>query len=576
MTSGGERIAAALARQGVRNLYTLCGGHISPILVGCKRLGIRIVDVRDEKNAVFAADAEARLSGIPGVAAVTAGPGVTNTLTAVQNAMLAESPVVLLGGAAATVLRGRGSLQDIDQMSVVKPHVKWSASVERVADLASTVEEAFARALAGVPGPVFVECPIDLLYGEEVVRDWYLKSAGKGASLAGKAMRWYLTRHVDKLFAGLDPEPGAPARPDLREPVDALVRRAAARVEASERPALLLGSQALAGPGEAAALAAAVERLGIPMWLAGMARGLLGPDHPLHVRHKRRDALREADLVILAGVPADFRLDYGRVIGKDASVIATNLSLKTLFKNKVPSLPIPAHPARVVARLAELAPATPERWIGWRDALRARDSVRDAEIERMAAEEAPPINPLALCRGIERAMSDDATIVADGGDFVATAAYTVRARGPLRWLDPGVFGTLGVGAGFALAAGLLRPGAETWLIYGDGAAGFSLVELDTFCRHGIPVIAVVGNDAGWTQIARDQVVILEDDVGTVLARTDYERVAEGYGAVGLRLDDPNRVDEVLARAKEEAAAGRPVLVNAHIGKTEFRKGSISM
>jgi len=322
MTSGGERIAAALARQGVRNLYTLCGGHISPILVGCKRLGIRIVDVRDEKNAVFAADAEARLSGIPGVAAVTAGPGVTNTLTAVQNAMLAESPVVLLGGAAATVLRGRGSLQDIDQMSVVKPHVKWSASVERVAELASTVEEAFARALAGVPGPVFVECPIDLLYGEEVVRDWYLKSAGKGASLAGKAMRWYLTRHVDKLFAGLDPEPGAPARPDLREPVDALVRRAAARVEASERPALLLGSQALAGPGEAAALAASVERLGIPMWLAGMARGLLGPDHPLHVRHKRRDALREADLVILAGVPADFRLDYGRVIGKDASVIA--------------------------------------------------------------------------------------------------------------------------------------------------------------------------------------------------------------------------------------------------------------
>ena len=181
-----------------------------------------------------------------------------------------------------------------------------------------------------------------------------------------------------------------------------------------------------------------------------------------------------------------------------------------------------------------------------------------------------------MCQGIEDALIDDSVLVADGGDFVATASYITTPRAPLCWLDPGPFGTLGVGAGFALGAKLCRPDADVWLLYGDGSAGYTIAELDTFVRHGLPVIAVVGNDASWAQIARDQIEILGDDVGTVLARTDYEKVAEGFGAKGLRLDDPARVDEVLAEAKRLAAQGHPVLVNAHIGKTDFRKGSISM
>jgi len=186
------------------------------------------------------------------------------------------------------------------------------------------------------------------------------------------------------------------------------------------------------------------------------------------------------------------------------------------------------------------------------------------------------VNPVHLLREIEAALPEDSVLVADGGDFVATASYVVRPRGPLRWLDPGPFGTLGVGAGFALGAKLCRPEAEVWLLYGDGSVGYSLAEVDTFVRHGIPAIAVIGNDAAWMQIAREQEEILGDDVGTVLARTDYHRAAEGLGGVGFELSAPERIGEVIRAAREAAAAGKPVTINAHIGRTSFRKGSISM
>ena len=186
------------------------------------------------------------------------------------------------------------------------------------------------------------------------------------------------------------------------------------------------------------------------------------------------------------------------------------------------------------------------------------------------------MNPLAVCAAVEAVMEEDSIIVADGGDFVGSAAYICRPRGPLRWLDPGVFGTLGVGAGFALAAAATRPSAETWLIYGDGAAGFSIVEWDTFARHKLGVIAVVGNDAGWTQIARDQVTILDSAVGTVLARTRYDKVAEGFGGKGFNVKRIEDLPAVLKKAKKLAAKGVPVLINCHVGKTDFRKGSISV
>jgi acetolactate synthase-like protein len=575
--NGGDKVAEVLARRGVPFLFTLCGGHISPILVGAKRRGIRVVDVRHEADSVFAADAVARLSGVPGVAAVTAGPGVTNTITAIKNAQLAQSPVVLLGGAAATLLKGRGALQDIDQLALIGPHVKEAVAVATVRDLAPAVERAFETARSGVPGPVFVECPVDLLYDEPLVRQWYGESA-RGGGLAGRALRFYLRRHADRVFRGADRKPPAPPAPESDPaPERSEVRKAAARFARAKRPVLVLGSQAMLRVGEVPALAAAVGALGVPVYLAGGARGLLGAGHPLQMRHRRKEALREADVVLLAGIPADFRLEYGRQIGRRARLLAVNRSADDLTLNRKPELGVQADAGLFLTALAEaVGGERQKRWADWTALLRERDTAREKAIDEEAKIPTEYVNPVHLCREIDRSLVDDSVLVADGGDFVATAAYTVAPRRPLSWLDPGVFGTLGVGGGFALGAKLCRPEADVWVLYGDGSAAYSLAEFDTFARHGLPVLAVVGNDAGWTQIAREQVNVLGDDVGTVLARTDYHRVAEGYGGQGLKIERPEEIRPVLDEALRLVRAGTPVLVNALLGKTDFRKGSISI
>lgn len=577
--SGGRIVAETLESEGVHTLFTLIGGHVSPILVEAKALGIRVIDVRDEKNAAFAADALGRLEGRPGVAVVTAGPGVTNTLTALTNARLAQTPLVVLGGAAATLLQGRGALQDIDQLAVVRPHVKLCLKVTKVAGLQRALTRAFAAAREGVPGPVFVECPIDALYPEALIRDFYAASTPQAPkTTVQSALRWYIIRHVERLFDRTEPPPppGFPfALPAVPSPLPLAIGRTQRMIEAAERPVLLVGSQAVVGA-SAREVAAAVSDLDIPTYLAGMARGLLGRTHEILLRHRRREALKDADLVILAGVPTDFRLDYGRAISSRARLVHIDLEPAATWANRVPQLPIPAHPGTFLVRLAHAVGERTGRHRAWLDVCRARDDEREAEIDALAAEPAAPVNPIALCRAMNRHLAEDALIVADGGDFVATAAYTVHARGPLSWLDPGPFGTLGVGAGFALAAALAHPNRETWLLYGDGAAGFSLVEFDTFVRHRLPVIAVVGNDAGWSQIERDQVELLGDDVGCKLAFTRYDEVARGYGAEGLHLTDINRADETFREAKRLRAEGKAVLVNVELGKTAFRRGSISI
>ncbi|KAB2916657.1 MAG: thiamine pyrophosphate-binding protein [Hyphomicrobiaceae bacterium] len=573
---GGDRIAAVLQAQGVRLLFTLCGGHISPILTASKARGIRVVDVRDEATAVFAADAVGRLSGVPGVAAVTAGPGLTNTITALKNAQLAQSPLILLGGAAPTALQGRGALQDIAQRPIVAASVKLVMRVRRVRDLGPAVEKAFAAAREGVPGPVFIECPVDLLYDEAIVRRWYGEGSSKGTSIADRLQRLYLRRHVEGMFTRAHDVP-VPRVVDAVVPVarHAAVAAAATALGKAERPLMVIGSQALA-VADAPRVAAAIGRLGLPVYLSGMARGLLGRSHPLHMRHNRREALREADCVILAGVPCDFRLDYGRHIRRSSTLVAANRSRRDAYLNRRPDIAAIGDAGSFLQSLAEWYDDQGARWRDWIGQLSARDEDRELEIERQAGSSGEFVNPIALLRGIDGIAGDDAIFVADGGDFVGTASYIVRPRGPRGWLDPGAFGTLGVGAGFALGAALSRPGAEVWLLLGDGASGYGLAEIDTFVRHGVPVIAVVGNDAAWTQIAREQVKLLKDDVGTVLARTAYEEVAKGFGAEGISLTKSADIAGALTRARAAAKAGRPVLVNAWLDRTDFREGSISI
>ena len=570
---GGDLVGEVLRAQDVRFLFTLCGGHISPILVGAKARRIRVIDTRHEATAVFAADAVARLTGRPGVAVVTAGPGVTNTITAVQNAQLAQSPVVLLGGAAPTVLQGRGALQDIDQMALMRPHVKWAHSMRRVRDIVPMLERAFRAAQDGVPGPVFVELPIDLLYDEAVVRQWYGAARG-GDGAAERAVQTYLRLRVGWAFhGGLGRTPGKRIEVSPPAPDGARVTVAAKRMLSAERPVVLVGSQALVSPDSAGRMRSALERLGAPVYLSGMARGLLGDDHPLQARHRRRDALRGADCVLLAGVPADFRLDYGRHIRRGSYLISANRSRVDLGRNRRPDLGILGDATLAVTGIADALPVDAHRWAPWCGQVRERDAGRDAEIAEQAGELTDGVNPVRLCREVAAAMPAGAVVVGDGGDIVATASYVLRPDSALHWLDPGVFGTLGVGAGFALGAAMVYTDAQVWIVFGDGAVGYSLSEFDTFVRHQVPVVAVVGNDACWSQIARAQVELLGDEVGTVLAPTRYDRVAAGFGALGLHVDDAEALPSALTQARD---SGRPVLVDVRTGRSDFRKGSISM
>ena len=576
---GGANIGKVLASRGFKLLFTLCGGHISPILVGAEANDIRVVDVRDEVSAVFAADAVARMTGIPGIAAVTAGPGVTNTITAVKNAQLAQSPIVIFGGAAATLLKGRGSLQDIDQISLLQPITKWAVSIKKVNSIQPIVEKALDLAQEGVPGPVFIEAPIDLLYAEDMVREMFMKEAGGGKGLGSKALELYLRGHLYRQFN----QPHVSIVPPIRESLPpkpsnkgAHVNKVVSLLGKAERPALVVGSQALANCTNPHPIAEAIRGLGVPTWLGGMARGLMGRYSDIQFRHKRSAALKEADLVIVAGFPFDFRLGYGRSVSKGATLVAANLSNSEMRKNRRPEIPVHMHSGDFLIELADAAGGGLGPWSEWFDTLRAREVQRDEEITAQAKEPSDLVNPLHLFQRIEEKMADDALLVVDGGDFVGTASYILRPRQPLSWLDPGVFGTLGVGGGFAIGASLVHPGKEVWLIYGDGSSAYSLAEMDTCVRHGLAPIAIIGTDGSWAQIAREQVPMLGTDVGTRLNRTDYHDVARGYGAAGLLLDDPANVDSVLDEAKAIAASGKPVVVNVHIANTDFRKGSISV
>ncbi|XP_033028876.1 acetolactate synthase-like protein [Lacerta agilis] len=579
---GGETVAEVLKAHGVRFVFTLPGGHISPILVACEKLGIRIVDTRHEATTVFAADAVARLSGTVGVAAVTAGPGVTNTVTAMKNAQMAESPVLLIGGAAAMLQKGRGALQDIDQLSLFKPLCKFCASVKSVREIAPVLRKAIAIAQCDTPGPVFVEFPLDILYPYHLVeREMFKKFSSK--SLLGMIVNWYLRSYIGNLFAGAwEMQDFSPLPVNLPKASKGQVQQCVELISRAKKPVILLGSQVTLPPTPVKILRDALEELGIPCFLGGMARGMLGKNSPLHIRQNRRDALKEADVVILAGTVCDFRLSYGAVLSKRSKIIAVNRNQEQLLKNAnvlwKPTVAIQGDAGCFLVCLCQALKgySCPQDWV---TSLKEVDRIKEkANREKAEKPTDQHLNPLKLLHHLDSLLPEDSLLIADGGDFVASAAYIVRPRGPLTWLDPGAFGTLGVGGGFALGAKLCRPDSEVWIIYGDGSLGFSIMEFDTFVRHKTPVIALVGNDACWSQISREQVPMLGSNVACGLDYLDYHVVAKGLGGKGFLLNRENedQMEELIRTAQSECRQGHPVLLNVLIGKTDFREGSISV
>jgi len=541
MMHGGRIVAEALQRHGTTHLFTLCGGHIQAIYDGCLDVGIRVVDVRHEQTAGHAADGMARATGRPGVVAVTAGPGVTDVVTALANAQRAGVPIVCIGGAGPVALTDRGSLQDMNHLDLVKPVVKAAYRVTDSARLAEYIGNAFRVAQAGVPGPVYLELPLDVLMGYAPITEWPA------------------------------PAPHTPAGPAA----DA-VARAAELLAGAERPIAIVGSQLHWSP-RAGALPTLLERFAMPAFLNGMARTALAADHPCKLTSVRKKAMAQADVVLVCGTPFDFRIDYGRTWGAATQVIHVDRDGATLGHNRAVTLGITADTGLT---LAALAAALPARAGGaWLERMREEERQKTATMAAEMAQAGDPPGPLHVCGVLGRFIQDDTVVVGDGGDFVATAAYALKMGARGLWMDPGPLGTLGVGPGYAMAAKLARPAARVIAVYGDGAFGLHAMELEAMARQHIAVVCVIGNDAGWTQIRRGQVQIYGEAraVATGLAYTRYDKVAEALGCFGAWVERASELEPALRAAFDAAERDQvPAVVNVKIGGSDFRKGALSV
>eukprot|EP00484_Ammonia_sp_Unknown_P023747 CAMPEP_0197032188 /NCGR_PEP_ID=MMETSP1384-20130603/10929_1 /TAXON_ID=29189 /ORGANISM="Ammonia sp." /LENGTH=643 /DNA_ID=CAMNT_0042461811 /DNA_START=24 /DNA_END=1955 /DNA_ORIENTATION=+ len=605
---GGYLIAKVLLSEGVQSIFTLTGGHISPMLVGCNKLGIKVIDVRDEVTTVFAADAVGRLTGKPGVAMVTAGPGLTNTITAVKNAQMAESPCIIFGGATSMLLKGRGSLQDIDQFALMRPHVKKCFTLKRVKDIIPTLREAFYLSNSGVPGPIFIETPLEIIWPRSEIELSTSGSSGSTSTKSKTSSIWdklpkldiaslYTQYHVHRVFKdgfkdlnnieksdAYKYKTQQKAASSVYVPYNAILNQ----LMHSKCPLLVLGSQSMLHPLLVKDLIAALNQLRIPVYLSGMSRGLLGKHHELYFRHKRSVALAKCDFVILCGVSCDFRLNYGRSINKNAYFIHVNLDPAKLKINsdlRKRQLALQVDGCKFLLKLAESKKdlGVSLSFNDWLTDLKRRELQREQGIDsgmkkEMQLKEEGTMNTVNLCRILDDLIEDEQTyLIADGGDFVGTASYLVKPRSPLRWLDPGAFGTLGCGAGFALGVKGLNPDANVIMLYGDGSVGWSLCEFDTFRRFKFGLIAIIGNDSCWHQMYRDQVRILKDTTATLLGEhTRYDRVVEGFECKGFLVRNATEFKHAFKEAQKYAKQGIPVVINALISKSKFREGSISL
>jgi len=521
---GGNHAVAAAQRHGVNVMFTLSGGHVFPLYDAAVKgpTPMRLIDVRHEQSAVFAAEATGRLTREPGLAVVTAGPGVTNSVSAVTSAWSNGAPLVVLAGRAPDYLWGSGALQEMDHVPLLAPVTKHAATVHDTLAIAASVDEAFRLAATPRRGPVFLDFPLETIYGQaETVID-----PGKG--------------------------PGAPS------PDHAMLATVARLLASAQRPVLVLGSDVWLGQAEAAALSCA-EELRLPVITNGQARGVLPRGHELLVSRARGIALAEADLVIVAGTPLDFRLRYGRFGPKDspADVVHVADSAGGLAGHCPLAAGVAGDLTTFFTALAGQASCEPGP--GW--LARLQDAVRAsvAADAPLLESDADPIHPVRVYGELLKTLDDDAVVIGDGGDFVSFAGRHVEPRKPGGWLDPGPFGCLGTGLGYAAGARAARPSSQVVLLLGDGAAGLSLMDVDTLVRHRLPVVMVCGNNAGWGLEKWPMRAMFGYDVAAGLTPgTRYDEVVRALGGAGELVTSPAQIGPALGRA---FGSGVPYLVN---------------
>ena len=519
----GELVALALARAGATHLFTLNGGHIWPILTGATEHGIRIIDVRHEQSAVFAAEGWAKVTRQCGVAAVTAGPGVTNSASALAQAQSGDSPIFVIGGRAPAARWGMGSLQEMDHIEVVRSLTKKAETLASPEEAYGLAAECMRTALSRRTGPVFMDVPLDIFFGAADVPE--------------------ATEH-------LTPDLGP--TPDLD-----LIEHAARLIRQAERPAVIAGGSVWWSHAEAE-LRDLVDAAHLPLSVNGMARGMLPPGHPMFFPRARGPALGEADLIVVVGALLDFRLNYGRppVFAEDARLVF--IDVDGFRKNRACDVAIYGDLKAALAALAVAVGGAAER-VTWLDRLREAEASSRSRDELMTRSDSSPVHPARLIAEVDRFADPDAILVGDGGDFISFAGRLIERSKPGLWIDPGPFGCLGSGPGYAMAAKLAHPDRQVLLLSGDGAFGFSAMEFDTMVRHRIPVVCVVGNNGIWALEKHPMMSMLGVSIAADLGRqTRYDKVVEALGGHGELVDRPDQIRPALERAFK---SGLPACVN---------------
>ncbi|WP_301147537.1 acetolactate synthase [Mycobacterium simiae] len=518
----GRLVARRLKSSGIDTLFTLSGGHLFSIYDGCRQEGIRLIDTRHEQTAAFAAEGWSKVTRIPGVAALTAGPGVTNGLSAMAAAQQNQSPLVVLGGRAPAQRWGMGSLQEIDHIPFVAPLSRFAATAQSAADAGRLIDEALQAAVGAPSGVGFVDFPMDHVF-----------SASEDDGRAGAL-------HT------LPPAPVADG---------AALDRAAALLARAQRPVIMAGTNVWWGHGETALRRLADQRQ-IPVLMNGMARGVVPADHPLAFSRARSKALSEADVAVVVGVPMDFRLGFGNVFGPDTALIVVDRAQ-----------PEREHPRPLAASaygdldtiLAELSGPSGADHRDWIEALRTAETAARRQEAGELGDDRIPLHPMRIYAELAPMLARDAIVVIDAGDFGSYAGRVIDSYQPGCWLDSGPFGCLGSGPGYALAAKLAYPQRQVVLLQGDGAFGFSGMEWDTLVRHQVPVVSVIGNNGIWGLEKHPMEAIYGYSVAAELRPgTRYDEVVRALGGHGELVSAPGELRPALERA---FASGLPSVVN---------------
>jgi acetolactate synthase-1/2/3 large subunit len=540
---GGKLAARALKQAGVDCIFTLSGGHVMPIYDGALDEGIRVIDVRHEQAAVHAADAYSRLNpGKLGCAVLTAGPGVTDGVTGIANGWRANSPFLVIGGQGPFNNLRRGSLQEMDHVSMIRPISKWADACYETHRIPEYIEIAVRHAVSGVPGPSFLEIPMDVLAGPaDFDKVWF------------PTMR----NRIPKL---------APDRVDVLQALEILKN--------ARKPILMAGT-GVKWSQASDALTSFIEETRLPSFCNGMGRGQIRADNPQFFNRVRKEAMQQCDVFVLAGSTLDFRLRFGRSIPETAKIIQLDMDNTLIGQNRSPAAAIVGNLAAAFETMSQLMKDESIQldFTSWRDELRSRESELEEGFSASINSDESPVDPLRMAREIRDFIDEDTILIGDGGDIVAQASKVIPVYKENCWMDPGPLGTLGVGMPFALAAKASFPNKQVMIIYGDGSFGLNGFEFDTAIRFGLPIIGILGNDAAWGQMLRPQIAIYGKDrtVATHLTYTRYDKIVEAMGGHGEYCERPEEIRPALERA---VASGKPALINVKIRKDEgAMKGS---